>query len=176
MENESEKLNERIEELESEKVEIYDYNTNQFKENVQKCVHRLLEHNVSSTENPNVIQACLDLARKEADHALPSVSTIRKMNLQRGVISSMQIAEDLPKQKDLTLATYEAYHYGKKYATFTTTDADSKLYALGLRDLLTKSGKDILDAFKQILFDIDKIYYNPEIGDVSQDIPLILAM
>ena len=109
---------------------------------MQKCVHKLLEHNVGSIQIPNVIQACLDLAGKEADHALPSVSTIRKMNLQRGVISSMQKAESLPKQKDLTLATDEASHYGRKYATFTITDADSKLYVLGLRDLLTKSGKD----------------------------------
>ena len=97
VENENEMLNSRFEELESEKVEIFDYSTNQFKENVQKCVHKLLEHNVSSTQIPNVIQAWLDLAGKEADHALPSVSTIRKMNLQRGVISSMQIAESLPK-------------------------------------------------------------------------------
>ena len=34
VENENEKLNERLEELESEKVEIFDYSTNQFKENV----------------------------------------------------------------------------------------------------------------------------------------------
>ena len=82
----------------------------------------------------------------------------------------MQIREELPTKENLTLATDEASHYGRKYATFNITGPDSKLYVLGLRDLLTKGGKDTLDVFKDILYDLDKVYYKPEIGDVSQDI------
>ena len=48
------------------------------------------------------------------------------------------------------------------------------VYVLGLRDLLTKSIKNTLDAFKDILFDIHKVYYNKGIGDVSQDVLLSL--
>ena len=76
----------------------------------------------------------------------------------------------LPTKENLTLSTDKASHYGRKYATFNVTDSDSKLYVLGLRDLLTESGKDTLDVFKQILFDLDKLYYDEGIGDVSQDI------
>ena len=108
---------------------------------------------------------CLDLTGKEANHMLTSVSTIRKMNIQRGVISFLQLAQDLPEKDMLTLATGEASHYGRKYATFNVTNADSNMYVLGLRDLLTKSGKHTLDAFKDILFDIDKVYYKEGIGD-----------
>ena len=76
----------------------------------------------------------------------------------------------LPTKENLTLARDEASHYGRKYATFNVTDSDSKLYVLGLRDLLTKSGKDTLDVFKLILFDLDKLYYDEGIRNVSQDI------
>ena len=58
VENENESLNERLEGLES-KLRYLDSSTNQFKEKVQQCVHKLMEHNVSSTQIPNVIQTCL---------------------------------------------------------------------------------------------------------------------
>ena len=61
-------------------------------------------------------------------------------------------------------------HYGRNYATFNVTDADSNMYVLGLKDLLTKSGKDTLDTFRDILFDMDTVYYKEGKGDVSQDI------
>ena len=118
----------------------------------------------------NVIQICFDLAGKKPNHDLPSESTVRNINLQRDVISSMQIREELPTKQNLTLATHEASHYGRKYTTFNITGPDSKLYVLGLRDLLTKGEKDTLDVFKDILYDLDKVYYKPEIGNVSQDI------
>ena len=66
---------------------------------------------------------------------------------------SIQIREELPAKENLTLATDEASHYGRKYATFNITGPDSKLYVLGLRDLLTKGGKDTLDVFKDSLLD-----------------------
>ena len=118
----------------------------------------------------NVIQICFELVGKKPNRDLPSESTVRNINLQRGIISNIQIREELPMQENLTLATDEASHYGRKYATFNITGPDSKLYVLGLRDLLTKGGKDTLDVFKDILSDLDKVYYKPEIGDISQDI------
>ena len=129
-------------------------------------MHKLLEHNVSASQVPAVIEACLELSLKKPNHELPSESTIRKMNLQRGIISSMQIREVLPTKENLTLATDEASHYGRKYATLNVTDSDSKLYVLELRDLLTKSGKDTLDVFKQILFDLDRLYYDEGVGEM----------
>ena len=81
---------------------------------------------------------------------LPGVSTIRKMNIQREAISFLQLAQDLPEKDNLTSATNETSHYGRKYATFNVTDADSNMYVLGMRDLLIKSGKDTLEAFKDI--------------------------
>ena len=163
-------LESEIKQMQLETVDIYNTRKQCYNEDLQKCVHKLLEHNVSASQVSNVIEACLDLAGKKPNHDLPSESTVRKMNLQRGVISSMQIREELPTKENLTLAMDEASHYGRKYATFNITGSDSKLYVLGLRDLLTKGGKDTLDVFRDILSDLDKVYYKPEIGDVSQDI------
>ena len=75
--------------LKSDKVDVYDHRENKYSESLQKCVHRLLEHNVSSTQFSKVIEVCLDLAGKEANHVLSDGSTIRKMYIQRGVISSL---------------------------------------------------------------------------------------
>ena len=71
--------------------------------------------------------------------SLPRKSTIRKMNLQGGILSSMQIREELPIKENLTLATDEASHYGGNYAIFNVTGSDSKLYVLELKDLLIKN-------------------------------------
>ena len=163
-------LESEIVRLQADTVDIYNTKKQCFNEDLQRCVHKLLEHNVSVRQVSNVIQICFELAGKKLNHDLPSESTVRNMNLQRGVISNIQIREELPAQENLTLATDEASHYGRKYATFNITGPDSKLYVLGLRDLLTKGGKDTLDVFKDILSDLDKVYYKPEIDDVSQDI------
>ena len=128
IENEKELLKDQIQQLKCDKVEVFKYCDNRYSESLQKCVHKLLEHNVSSSQVPAVIEACLDLPQKKPYHELPNESTIRKMNLQRGIISSMQIREVLPTKENLTLATDQASHYGRKYATFNVTDSDSKLY------------------------------------------------
>ena len=163
-------LESEITRMQSDTVDIYNSRKRCYNEDLQRCVHKLLEHNVSAHQVSNVIEICLDLVGEKPNHELPSESTAQKINLQSGVISSMQIREELPAKENLTLPTDEASHYGRKYATFNITGPDSKLYILGLRDLLTKGGKDTLDVFKDILSDLDKVYYKPEIGDVSQDI------
>ena len=148
LEYEDNLLQDKVKSLESEvtrmqldTVGIYNARKQCYNEDLQRCVHKLLEHNVSASQLSNVIEICLNLAGKKPNHDLPSESTIRKINLQRGVISSMQIREQLPTKENLTLATDEASHYGRKYATFNITGSDSKLYVLGFRDLLTKGGK-----------------------------------
>ena len=75
----------------------------------------------------SVIQICVKLAGKKLNHDLPSESTIRNINLQRGIISGMQIREEIPAQENLTLSTDEASHYGRKYATFNITTPHSNL-------------------------------------------------
>ena len=156
--------------LQSDTVNIYNTRKQCYNEDLQRCVHKLLEHNVSASQVSSVIRICVELTGKKLNHDLPSESTIRNINLQRGIISNIQIREEVPAQENLTLSTDEASHYGRKYATFNITTPDSTLYILGLRDLLTKGGKDTLDVFKDILSDLDKVYYKPEIGDVSQDV------
>ena len=141
IENENILLKDQIQQLKSDKNEVFKYSDNRFSDSMQKCVHKLLEHNVGASQVPAVIEVCLDLSQKKPKHDLPSDSTIRKMNLQRGIISSMWIREVLPTKENLTFATEKASHYGRKYETFNVTDSDSKLYVLGLRDILTKSGK-----------------------------------
>ena len=107
-----------VTQMQLDTVDIFDSRRRCYNDNLQKCVHKLLEHNVSARQVSNVIEACLDLVGKKPNHDLPSESTVRKINLQRGVISSMQAREELPTKENLTLATDEASHYGRKYATF----------------------------------------------------------
>ena len=87
--NENELLKDQMQQLKSDKVEVFNYSDNRYSDSLQKCVLKVIEHNVSASQVPAVIEACLDLSQKKPNHESPSQSTIKKMNLQRGIISSM---------------------------------------------------------------------------------------
>ncbi len=169
--NELQHANELLDECirDQQVVSIYDPKTQGYKPNLHRCVHKLLESNVSTTKMSSVIEAVLDLVNVSVDHELPSDTCYRKMNIQRGIISQMQVLDQLSKEDDLTVATDEAMHYNRKYATFNAITSDDTTYVMGLRDLLTKSGKDTLDSFMQIMFDFDKLK-GDEINPVSRAI------
>ena len=90
---------------------------------------------------------------------LPSPTTIRTMNAQRLVLAQKQLQEFRDKE-NTTLETDETSKYGSKFGAYALRDETGRAYILGLRDLLTKSGQDTLNTLKEILWDIDQLYFN----------------
>lgn len=105
--------------------------------------------NVPSTQ----IEACLKLAGKEPDR-LPSPSTVANMNIQRLCLVKKQLQDELPEKKNTTLHTDETSKVGIKYGGFSVRDEEGNYFALGLREMATKSAQNTLDTFKEILQDI----------------------
>ena len=101
---------------------------------------------------------------------MPSTSTVREMSVQRLLIAQQQVAEELTSQENTTLETDESSKFGQKYGAYAIRDPTGRPFVVGLRDLTTKSAKDTLDVFKQILWDFDKIYYKPTNSVASQDL------
>ena len=69
----------------------------------------------------------------------------------------MHVAEHLCHEKDLTLMTNETTKCGEKYMGYHISDKTQRHWVIGLRDLATKSAKDTINTFKQIIDDLDDI-------------------
>ena len=153
----NDQLSEKLVEIEasnSPEVKTFDTNTKTFTPELQKCIFELLQHHVSSSHVSPVIQSCLNLVGKKANK-LPSVSTVNNINIQRAWLSQKQMSEVLPSKEYTTLYTDETSKFGSKFGAYAASDMDGNYYVLGLRDLPTKSAKDTLHTFKEILQDID---------------------
>ena len=149
-------------------LQLYDEELNRYTTETQLCVHKLLENHVSTTRVGPVIAACLKLAGKTANR-LPSATTVNNINIQRLNLSQKQIAEEFSTKENTTIETDETSKFGNKYGVFGLRDSEGTPFVLGLRELTTKSGRDTLDALKEILFDLDTRYYTADTL-VSQNI------
>ena len=96
-----------------------------------------------------VIEAVLKRANKKAN-SLPSGTTVKTINVQRGILTNSQIAKELSKEKNTTLETMKAMETNMEP---TLSEQVMEHRVLGLRDLLTsqKFGKDTLDTLKDTL-------------------------
>lgn len=148
-------LKEENDTLKDEVIHTFDTDKKTFTPTIQKCVYTLQEHHVASKHVSPVIEAVLKMAGKKATR-LPSISTVHNMNLQRLALSQKQLGDVLPKQEKTCLLSDETSKFGNKTCGYHIRNSEGKYYVLGLRDLVTKSGQDTLDALKGILQDIDK--------------------
>ena len=103
---------------------------------------------------PNVIESVLKLCGKKGDR-IPSESTIRNINVRKIGLTQMQLCNTLPQQNDMTLYTDETSKKGKKYTGYHLSDKEGNMYVLGLREMSSKSSKETLETFKEILSDLD---------------------
>ena len=71
------------------------------------------------------------------------------------LLSQQQLAEVIPEKEHLALLSDETTKYGEKYEGFHVADEEGRLYVLRLRNIASKSGKDVLGTFQQILRDIE---------------------
>lgn len=140
-------------------VKLFDEHTLKYTTELQTCVHTLLSYYVSTTRIGPVIEACLKIVGKVPD-ILPSTTTVNNMNVQRLIISQKQLSEEISKKENTTIETDETSKFGTEFGVYAVRDYTGNLYVLGLRELVTKSGKDTLDTFKEILFDLDQRYYD----------------
>ncbi len=79
------------------------------------------------------------------------------------------MAEQIPEKDNLGLLSDETSKFGKKFEGFHASDSQGNIYVLGLRDIASKAGQDVLSTFQQILRDIDLISDQAEF-QVSQRI------
>ena len=125
-----------------------------FTDELKECVFALLTHNVSTSQVSCVIEDVLKLAGLVA-RDLPCISTIQDWNIMRLLVSQQQLGEVLPQEQHLGLPSDETSKFGQKFEGFHASDPDGRVYVLGMRDIVSKSGQDCLNTFKQILCDID---------------------
>lgn len=121
---------------------------------LKNCIYSLLQLHVSSQICSQVIESVLSLVNIKANK-LPSASTVQNMNIERLVLAQKQLSESLPNRENLTIYTDETTKYRTKFGGYHLFDSESRMYVLGLRQLLTKSGRDTLAVFQDILQDID---------------------
>ena len=72
----------------------------------------------------------------------------------RLLLAQKQLAEEIPDKGSLGLLSDETSKSGVKLDGFHVSDEQGRLYVLGLRDITSKSAKDVLRTFKTILSDI----------------------
>ena len=147
-------LESKLEKLENEVVPTVDEETSQYLPEFKNLVYALLSHHVGSTHVRPVIAAVLQYASKQPSK-LPSKSAISNWNIERLAIAQRQLSEELESRENLCLYSDETSKFGQRYMTYGVSDCNQRNYVLGLRDIATKSAKDSLDTFKEILADLD---------------------
>lgn len=132
----------------SELVDInivtYDEDRKCFTPDLQQCVYGLLNCNVSCSQITPVIQHALQLANRQATK-LPSRSTVNNMNVQRLVLSHRQLSEEFKEKQNTCLLGDKTSKYGHKYQGVHSSDADGRIWALGVREMTTKAGQSVLN-------------------------------
>lgn len=157
MEYEREVDQEVLNEHQDNTIHLFDEITQKYKPEVQTCVHSLLNNYVTTTRVGPVIETCLKLVGKIPDR-LPSATTINNMNIQILVLAQNKLAESISQKEDTTLETDETSKFGTKFGVYAVWDSEGNPYVLGLRELVTKSGKDTA-SFQGNIFDLDQRYY-----------------
>ena len=126
----------------------------QFTDEVKECVCKLLDKNVPMGNVGSVMEAVLHMVGKKATD-LPAKSTVINWNVMRRSIAQQQLAEEMPQAAHLGLLSNETSKHGKKYEGFHAVNEKGQVYVLGLRNIVSKAGHDVLSTFQEILRDID---------------------
>ena len=133
------------------------YSDGKFSGELRECIYSLLSNYYVSVHCvPEVIRSVLKLVGIPCDNLrLPSRSTVLNMNVERLIVCQTQLNENMPSKENLTLYSDETSKYGVKYCGYHVSDESGDMYVLGLRQLETKSAQNTLNAFEDILKDIE---------------------
>ena len=130
------------------------YSSDRYTSQMQECVFGLLDLNIAMGQIPAVIRTVAELTGKTIND-VPSKATINDWNIMRLTLAQKQLGEELPNKSNLGLLSDETSKFGNKYEGLHVSDSSGRMYVLGLRDLVSKSGKDTLSTFQQVLRDIE---------------------
>ena len=86
-------------------------------------------------------------------------------------MAQKQLSEVLTEKETLGLPSDETSKFGLKYEGYHVADEKGRTYILGLRDIASKSGQDVLSTFQQILQDIENVSILSK-SEVSKEILL----
>ena len=132
-----------------------------YTDELKECVFALPTHNMSTSQVSRVIADVLKVAGLVALD-LPCISTIQDWNIMRMLVSQKQLGDVLPQEQHLGLLSDETSTFGQKFEGFHASDPDGRVYVLGMRDIVSKSGQDCLNTFKQILCDIEDVTHRSD--------------
>ena len=144
---------------------------------LQKCVFELLGYNVSYQNVSPVINSVLQLVKMKPNK-LPCKTTINNVNIERLALSQKHIAEELGPKENLCLLSDETNKFGTKIEGMHVTDSSGNYWVLGLREMTTKAGKDILKSLLNIMGDIDatsRTSENPVSRTILKNISSIMS-
>jgi E1A/CREB-binding protein len=144
-------------------VNGYDETSRRYSTSVKTGMYEILQHNVSVSNIPAVIECVLNLVNVKPNR-LPSRSTIIDMNLQR-----LFVSKTCRRGLFETVLTDETSKFGARYMGYEASGTDGNLWVLELRDIETKSADNTLKVFKEIFSDLNDIS-DSENDPVSRDI------
>ncbi|XP_053392120.1 uncharacterized protein LOC128554835 [Mercenaria mercenaria] len=153
---EHEAENDYLRDIINDNVNTYDDDKKVFTPELQQCVYELLNSNVSFQQVSPVIESVLNMVKIKANR-LPSKSTVNNMSIQRLFLSQKHIGEKLTPKPNICVLSDETNKFGSKYEGIHATDEDGNYWVLGVREISTKAGKDVLQTLLTILGDIDSV-------------------
>ena len=131
-------------------IQLFEENNMLYSEQTQECVYELLNNDVTTSRVSPVIETVLKLAGVNANK-LSSISTVNNMNVQRLMLSRSHVSNNIAKEDEpCCLLSDEASKYGQKLEGFHLSDSHGKTWVLGLRHLVTQSGRDTLQTLQEI--------------------------
>ena len=125
-----------------------------FLPNLQTCIHNLLLNHLSSSQISKVIEEVLKMVGKKANHKKKHKYNSEHELAKVGIVPK-QLGVTLVNERNISLYTDETSKFGNKMMGYHVRYQDGQYFTLGLRDITTKSGKDSLETFKEILHDTD---------------------
>lgn len=118
---------------------------------------------VSAVNINHVIESELSLIGK-TDEKLPPKATVLNCNVERLIQLQRQLFAQISGMPNVTLYTDETSKYGTKVSGYHVSEDICGMYVTGMRELVTKSGQDILTVFQEILGDINEHSFEADVA------------
>ena len=136
--------------------EIVTFEGGKYTDDIRACIYELLSLNVGVRNIGPTINCVL---KNLAASRLPSYGLTCQMILESLIIVQAQLGDKLKNTESYgTLQTDGTTKFGEHYATYDVRINESENpYALGIRHIFSRSAKNTLETFTEILDDIDSV-------------------
>lgn len=153
-------LNEAFQSVMSQSEMIQTMKHGKYTDEIRTCVYELLSLNVGVRNVAPIIQCVLKNVAHKSVSKLPSYGLTCQMILESLAVAQAQLGDCLSETSGYcTLQTDGTTKFGEHYATYdVSVPNESTSYSLGMRHVFSGSASNTLEAFKQILSDVDDVY------------------